>query len=134
MRIPTKTEWIEALRSGKYLQGKHVLHNIVANTYCCLGVLCKLAELKEEIVERQLPGLTLEKEIAKCTNFTTPEGNTSDTTLPHPLDKMVGVSGGWANELMRLNDGSGGYECQSFQEIADILEKNDVSLDYTEAT
>ena len=46
--------WVEALRSGKYLQGKERLvqkdgPNI---TYCCLGVACKLYE---EATKEQLP-------------------------------------------------------------------------------
>lgn len=39
MRMPQelKTKWIEALESGEYKQGQHVLCNDGA--YCCLGVL-----------------------------------------------------------------------------------------------
>ena len=35
-------QWVAALRSGDYKQGKSVLHNQDTNTYCCLGVLCDL--------------------------------------------------------------------------------------------
>jgi hypothetical protein len=35
-------KWVAALRSGKYKQGKGVLHDQDKNTYCCLGVLCDL--------------------------------------------------------------------------------------------
>lgn len=38
-----KAQWVAALRSGEYRQGRHVLHNVDENTYCCLGVLCDLA-------------------------------------------------------------------------------------------
>lgn len=38
-----KRLWIEALRSGKYRQGRGSLHSI-NEEYCCLGVLCALAE------------------------------------------------------------------------------------------
>lgn len=34
-----KEEWLIALRSGEYNQGKHNLKP-AENTYCCLGVLC----------------------------------------------------------------------------------------------
>jgi hypothetical protein len=34
--------WIEALRSGKFAQGKGVL-GTTGNRYCCLGVLVELA-------------------------------------------------------------------------------------------
>jgi hypothetical protein len=32
-------EWIKALRSGKYKQGKGYLYNAAYNKWCCLGVL-----------------------------------------------------------------------------------------------
>lgn len=40
MDVEAKTKWLEALRSGKYTQGKSGLHNIPNDTFCCLGVLC----------------------------------------------------------------------------------------------
>jgi len=36
-------QWVEALRSGKYTQGRKALRNI-DNTYCCLGVLCDISK------------------------------------------------------------------------------------------
>lgn len=35
-----KTQWVTALRSGDYIQGRKVLRQ--DDTYCCLGVLCDL--------------------------------------------------------------------------------------------
>jgi hypothetical protein len=35
--------WVDALRSGEYEQGLHVLHNLATNTWCCLGVACDVA-------------------------------------------------------------------------------------------
>jgi hypothetical protein len=35
-----KRKWVEALRSGKYKQGKHQLTD--GDTFCCLGVLTDL--------------------------------------------------------------------------------------------
>jgi hypothetical protein len=37
-----KALWIDALRSGEYVQGVDYLRNMY-NEYCCLGVLCDLA-------------------------------------------------------------------------------------------
>lgn len=37
----TLEEWIAALRSGKYKQGRAALRN-ADDTYCCMGVLCDL--------------------------------------------------------------------------------------------
>ena len=37
-----KALWLDALRSGEYVQGVDYLRNTY-NEYCCLGVLCDLA-------------------------------------------------------------------------------------------
>lgn len=41
MNKKVKAKWVEALRSGKYKQGKDALRK-GDNTFCCLGVLCDL--------------------------------------------------------------------------------------------
>lgn len=50
-----KQDWIDALRSGKFIQGFDVLNDIRTNTYCCLGVLCELANeagvVKKDILD-----------------------------------------------------------------------------------
>ena len=38
---PLQTQWLEALESGKYQQGKNKLHS-ADDKFCCLGVACKL--------------------------------------------------------------------------------------------
>jgi hypothetical protein len=43
MNPTVKALWIEALESGRYRQGKHVLRTD-SDTYCCLGVLCDLVK------------------------------------------------------------------------------------------
>jgi hypothetical protein len=43
MNPEIKKDWVAELRSGKYEQGANYLHNIDQGTYCCLGVLCKMA-------------------------------------------------------------------------------------------
>ena len=47
MKAELKTKWIEALRSGKYNQGRRAL---VTNqgSYCCLGVLCDVMGKEKE--------------------------------------------------------------------------------------
>lgn len=42
MDTAIKTKWIEALRSGKYLQGTGCLRR--EETFCCLGVLCDVVD------------------------------------------------------------------------------------------
>lgn len=45
MNEEIKQQWIDALTSGEYAQGRKVLRT-KDNTYCCLGVLCDLAVKK----------------------------------------------------------------------------------------
>lgn len=41
MNPEVKAKWIEALRSGRYKQGKNMLRS--GDKLCCLGVLCEIA-------------------------------------------------------------------------------------------
>jgi hypothetical protein len=41
MNRDIKQQWITALRSGEFTQGRETLRP-TDNTYCCLGVLCEL--------------------------------------------------------------------------------------------
>lgn len=93
-----KTQWLEALRSGKFPQGKHML--CTNGCYCCLGVLSH--------IQGRL----------------TPSGydGTTDTVLCHdnPLnwvnDVRVAVADGPIT-LIGLNDNG-----MPFTQIADIIE------------
>ena len=40
MKKEVKELWVEALRSGKYVQGESMLND--GERYCCLGVLCEV--------------------------------------------------------------------------------------------
>lgn len=61
MNQVVKVRWADALRSGKYKQGRGALHRPATATksgeaeLCCLGVLCELA-VAEGIVVRELRG------------------------------------------------------------------------------
>lgn len=37
-----KKKWLKALRSGEYKQGKGLLYSSKDDSYCCLGVACKV--------------------------------------------------------------------------------------------
>lgn len=49
MKADIKERWLEALRSGEYVQGTGLLRT-EDDTYCCLGVLCDLA-VQDGVVE-----------------------------------------------------------------------------------
>jgi hypothetical protein len=41
-------DWLAALRSGEYKQGRGTLCNAYDNSYCCLGVLCETNKLEKD--------------------------------------------------------------------------------------
>jgi hypothetical protein len=43
MNEPLKARWLEALRSGRYKQGRGLLRSS-KDKYCCLGVLCNIID------------------------------------------------------------------------------------------
>ena len=111
MRIPTKQEWIDALRSGKFKQGKRLLHDLETDTYCCLGVLCKIAELNEneEIdYDDKKVGIFIDNEYCKDKYF-----------LPTTFRIKFGISNIIQDILINKNDGDN----YSFEEIANYLEQ-----------
>lgn len=77
MKKAIRDRWVKALRSGKFRRGRGQLQP-TANTYCCLGVLCKVAKIS---YERGAHGLAL-----------------SDS-------KKLGFQIGDLNALVSLNDG-----------------------------
>lgn len=65
-----KKKWLEALRSGKYEQGRLFLKNL-SGKYCCLGVACDISNNG-----KWLPG-------SNCYNFEESEnGNIAENHLP----------------------------------------------------
>lgn len=93
-------KWVEALRSGKYEQGKGYLKNPY-NKYCCLGVLCEVEVIKD---------------------YTTLTSKQDDPNTFYPgiaLRTKNGTYAGGADNLVDSNDSG-----LSFEEIADIVERH----------
>lgn len=116
-------KWVEALRSGKYLQGKGYLaqqDDSGEYRYCCLGVACEI--LREEL-NLEISGKGRQKEyhynsysllpkiVAVVSNLNTQEGGFRDKN---------------GNEicLTSLNDDTK----KTFAEIADIIESQPKGL------
>ena len=98
-----KEKWCAALRSGKYKQGYTALKDIYGR-YCCLGVL-------QDIYERERVG---DGPVTLCGGF-----------LSHECRIWAEIDSGDGRydvfgSLVRDNDG---YR-KTFEEIADIIEKN----------
>ena len=106
MELPTKTEYLSALRSDNYTQGNGALRG-KNNTYCCLGVYCDLITdgwWKEGIYSYVFEHKRLD---------------ISDDAMV-PIEICPSWLENWQIALYRMND-SGKY---SFKDIADYIEEN----------
>ena len=105
-----KRKWLEALRSGSYEQGrtylKYTEFSRQRNSWCCLGVLCKVAELKQE---NRGDGVWV---------FSS-ELDSTALLLPLGFRSSIGVTSEQELLLSAMNDHG-----TSFLEIADWIEKN----------
>lgn len=100
MEKALKQKWLEALRSGKYKQGRLALRT-KADDFCCLGVLCDVSGVSEW------------EENGLCYSY---DGALS--FLPPLLRNQLTQEARHA--LMRMNDYSG----MSFPDIADWIGTN----------
>jgi hypothetical protein len=100
-----KEKWVTALRSGKYKQGRLFLRSI-DNEFCCLGVLCDVYNNTDW------------KEYGGCYSY----GSTTDGIyyIPHDIAFQIGIIINQQHRLSYKNEVSH----QSFQEIADYIERN----------
>lgn len=100
-----KAKWVAALRSGKYKQGRGRLRS--GDEFCCLGVLC-------DIVYPQ--GWTLSV-------FTDTTGSTDLYYLTPNVLRQVGMQEKFMMLLGQMNDGQTFGTPSTFNEIADVIEK-----------
>lgn len=118
MKEKVKDLWVEALRSGKYKQGKHSLKNN-NDKYCCLGVLCdvyaktqkKKGFFKNEFGNFVFPNAKDDYVIGV---LPTKVIKWAELNNDNPRVKVNGTS------LVQLNDS----ENRTFIEIADVIEQN----------
>lgn len=120
-----RKKWVEALRSGKYKQGKEYLAQEIGEetVFCCLGVACELVTPEHEQAYKY--------SFAAGTQVKSYRNSTRD--LPPVVMKALGLrckSGGFFN-TGKIATGRRGYEslvhCNdklnlTFNEIADIIE------------
>lgn len=117
MKPEIKALWIEALTSGEYRQGTGTLKT-QGGSFCCLGVLCDLAE-KAGVV-------TSEEFQSNSTNYGTAEEFSTDcqesAVLPPSVREWSGLpsnDGLLSSDasLASINDAG-----ESFEAIAQIIE------------
>lgn len=129
MNPEIKTQWVAALRSGEFRQGTGCLHRVQQNepdsvdqsnrpdTYCCLGVLCVLAQRAGVVTAERHPS----RVAYAGTTATLPTDVLMWAGLPI-FSEFGGPSGlvliAPDKSLASLNDGGTG-----FAEIADIIEE-----------
>ena len=100
MSTEKRLQWLTALRSGSYKQGKHYLHN--GDNFCCLGVLCHLNKDRFDVTQ----------------TGTVTRYDGCYQLLPSVLREELGLDIETLDELVSMNDGG-----KSFTEIANYLEK-----------
>lgn len=98
-----KKQWIDALRSGKFTQGREQLQD--ESGYCCLGVLAQIVDPN--------------RETWKSNNIYFAGGDMCQ-------DELVGgkIPFYILKDLANRNDGSEGFHRHTFEEIANIIEKD----------
>ena len=109
MDAQTKAKWVEALRSGKYKQGRGQLR--LGDTYCCLGVLC-------DIMGTGWTTVGFPQADLNSLYVTASDG---DDTLPS--DGFCGLGIHAMENLAAMNDGIQDYHKHSFSEIATYIEE-----------
>lgn len=104
MNIEVKQQWVAALRSGEYQQGRGVLRK--DDKFCCLGVLCDISELYTWSDKGR--DISYGQHV-----FTLPNAVKDWAGLEENNPVLPGY-----NTLSNVNDAG-----KSFQEIADIIER-----------
>lgn len=101
----TVKDWTDALRGGKYKQGKGSLRP-TSKTFCCLGVLCDLADNSRWKRDSNIYGW-----------YNSPEKlSFSRILLPPSIIVPESLA---VNELIKMNDSG-----SDFEKIARYIEKN----------
>lgn len=112
MKKQLKSKWLAALRSGKYAQGRGKLKWVSDRgrvEYCCLGVLCEVAEIEATYVDPWANGQGT-AEFEGCTSI-----------LNDDLLQRLGLDWEFAEKLIDRNDGRNGKPRRSFKQIASYI-------------
>ena len=119
--------WVDALRSGEYVQGRHALRRPTGqgceDTHCCLGVVTELA-VAAGVLPRGIIGSLVP---SPCYTYESGvEGEVTSGALPQSVcdwleldhDGVGFVIDGQLLTAVRVNDGLG----YTFAQIADLIE------------
>ena len=109
---PRQREWIEALRSGKYEQGRMYLN--LGGKFCCLGVAC---DISKEALQLNV-GVSKLRNGKEVNSYNDINGSLSSEVIKYFSFVMKEEEG--LNRLTYMNDSVG----KTFEQIADIVEEN----------
>ena len=125
-------KWVDALRSGKYVQTRGALRNDEGNEpkFCCLGVACDLYAKETNVDGWQ----KIETGVNTLYTFVSDESSSEDA-LPKPVAYWLGltsvdgefnpeIAGLRVNTLIALNDNFR----FDFKKIADVIESQPKGL------
>ena len=123
MLNPNAQKWVDALRSGKYVQGQSCLRKTVegVSTFCCLGVAC-------DVYAQEVGGSWGPMDQRRDVKFTDPEKSVASGFLTPAVTKWLGLL--WIDgrnvkhSLSRLND----FDHFTFTQIADFIESQPEGL------
>lgn len=133
MNQEVKAKWLEALRSGNYVQGREELrprHYSGGYAYCCLGVLCDVYQKETGKGEWREIGCGSWDSSFDATEEGAPVTDKSWSSLPQAVVKWAGFytndptvpnpkgNGKDRITLANLNDAG-----TSFEELAEIIER-----------
>jgi len=118
MKKEVKDLWVEALKSGEYIQGHQYLN--IDNSFCCLGVLCEVAIKSGLALEKTFGGgyyvygedsyNMLPQKVMEWAGMRSRAGEFSSSSLyRHPK-----------NSLWALND----VQRYSFEQLAAVIEES----------
>lgn len=116
MNKEIKTKWIEALRSGEYVQAQGYLHN--SKGYCCLGVLCDIYQKETGNGE-----WVKENDYNDIETFILGDERKIGT-LPEAVMEWAGLSEKKSIPLAMANDSQVKELRADFSEIAKMIEKD----------
>lgn len=118
MNEEIKAKWLEALRSGRFLQGTGQLkyQNTMDGPFrhCCLGVLCEVLNVKSMPVPGEVSMISFEGNTSYLPFSVVERAGllTGDPTIPVPSPDAP------TTPLSDLNDNG-----KSFEEIAKLIEE-----------
>lgn len=109
MNPEIKQKWTEALRSGKYRQGRMCLRS--DDRFCCLGVLCDIISPEWETIYK---GTANERNVFKYgdSNYV--------SSLPAELQKKINIQNSELDQLINMNDLTG----LNFEQIANWIDES----------